>query len=338
MMPAPNVPILHTRSLAAGHRGRALLQGLQLQLQRGELTCLLGPNGSGKSTLLHTLTGLLKPAGGEVWINGTPLQQLSPRQLAKNTSMVLAQKIAAVNLSVAEVVSLGRTPHTGWLGHLTNTDREAVQKAMRLVGVENFALRSINELSDGERQRVMIAKALAQDTPLVVLDEPTAWLDVTNRVALLYLLKELAGSTGKAILLSTHELELAIQLAGTVWLIDPQGRLQTGAPEDLVLAGALGETFHGEHIHFDQQSGTFKIRHKTTRHIYLQGQGLPAFWTRHALQKEGYQVNSSPDESDLQVRVTMQNPPRWEISHLGGTATAGSIAGLRQLLRKLERK
>ena len=326
--------VLYTENLTIGYDKCALLSDLSLSLERGALTCLLGPNGSGKSTLLHTLTGIHDPISGSVFVNNNLIARQTPQELAHQISIVLAEKLTPVNLSVFDVVALGRTPYTNWLGHLSDEDHKAIEKAMELVNITQLTTRSINELSDGEKQRVMIAKALAQDTPLLILDEPTAHLDVSNRVALLTLLKDLAIETNKAILLSTHALEMAIQLADSVWLITKESELITGTPEDLVLSGVIGSTFKGEHVNFDIETGSFKIHHQTKKTIAVVGNGTLSYWTKHALEKEGYKITER-EECKVQVILNEQSLNRWKLQYDQTEIAVNSIGELKNKLKLL---
>ncbi|UII33997.1 ABC transporter ATP-binding protein [Fulvivirga ulvae] len=326
--------ILETKNLSIGYRKQALIQNLNLHLKQGELTCLLGPNGIGKSTLLHTLTGVIPAVSGEAFIQGQAINKLTPRQLATCIGMVLSQKLTPVNLTVFEIVALGRTPYTNWLGHLTKQDQMAIQVAMELVKVEDFSSRFIGELSDGERQRVMIAKALAQDTPLLVLDEPTAHLDVNNRVNLLTLLKTLAKETDKAILLSTHELEMAIQLADSVWLITEDRNVIAGSAEDLVLAGMMEKTFKGENVEFDNQTGNFKIKYGLNKQVSLHGMGTTAIWTRKALEKEGFEILDN-GYCDIQIHIGQHSDNNWLIKANNSEVELNSIQELKTELRSI---
>lgn len=224
-----------------------------------ELTCLLGPNGAGKSTLLRTLAGFQHPISGDVEVMGKNIRDYSGSELARQIGVVLTERMRVPNLTVAEMVGMGRSPYTNFWGHLDSADAAIVEDAMRMVGVETLAGRDIDSLSDGERQKVMIAKALAQETPIIFLDEPTAFLDYPSKVEMLLLLHRLTREKNKAVFLSTHDLELALQLADKAWLMDRKLGVVTGTPEDLSKTGRIGEYFDRDGIHFDPESLTFRI-------------------------------------------------------------------------------
>lgn len=216
---------LHTSDLSIGYKlsGGAvnmLHQHVNLQLHTGEVICLLGPNGSGKSTLIRTLAGFQKPLYGKVFFDNDDLSTLPAAQLAHRVSVVLTGQVDIANTNVFSMVAYGRTPYTGFLGRLQTKDRMIVDRALEQVGINNLAQRKFDELSDGEKQKVMIAKSLAQQTPLIFLDEPTAFLDFPARVEILKLLRQAARNSGKAILLSTHDLNLAIRFADNIWMME----------------------------------------------------------------------------------------------------------------------
>lgn len=234
---------VEARDLAVGYRRHPVLTGVDLRVAGGELVCLLGANGSGKSTLLRTLVGVQAPLAGEVRIGGEPLARMSRDERARRVAVVLTEPLEAGLLTARDVVALGRYPHTDWTGRLRPADDAAVDRALRATGTWGFADRRVTELSDGERQRVMIARALAQEPELVVLDEPTAFLDVTGRVEVTLLLRELAADRGIAVLASTHDLHLALRTADRLLLVDRGGRLVGGTGEELLGSGVLAATF-----------------------------------------------------------------------------------------------
>ena len=337
-MSSGTAPLLETHDLAVGYptgrKGtRVLAAGLNLRMNPGHLICLLGPNGAGKSSLLRTLSGLQKPLGGSVSILGKPISSLKPAALATRLSMVLTEKVQAGHLDVYTVIGLGRYPYTDWKGTLGEEDKKIVEEAMRLTGTEGFRHRLIHELSDGERQRVMIARALAQDTPLIILDEPTAYLDLPNRASLMRLLHDLSRQAGKAVLLSTHDLELALQTADDLWLLSGTGSMHTGAPEDLVLDGSFEAVFAGEGTFFDRDAGTFLVRPAAGRKIGLQGEGTPLVWTKRALQREGFEAVEGHARDGITI-LAEEEQLRWQYRSAAGSTSFSSIAELLQHIRE----
>ena len=223
------------------HSVKCVAEGISDSICSGELTCLLGENGAGKSTLLRTLSGFLPPISGEVFILGKSLSDYKERELATVIGVVLTERTNLQNMTVEELVGMGRSPYTGFWGRLSAEDRAKVGEALDMVGIAGLRERLVQTLSDGERQKVMIAKALAQETPIIFLDEPTAFLDYPSKVEILRLLGRLSHDMGKTIFLSTHDLELALRVADRVWLMSRQGRLQTGLPENLVIDPETGK-------------------------------------------------------------------------------------------------
>ncbi len=251
------------RALSTGYgprrQRRIVARGLTATLAAGSFTALIGTNGAGKSTLLRTLAGLQPALEGEVSWCGKPLTAYSRRALSRMLAVVLTDRNAGDGLTVSELVEMGRMPYTGFDGRLTEADRAIAAQAMAQTGVAPLAARTVGSLSDGERQRVMIAKALAQQTPAILLDEPTAFLDFPSKVSLLRLLRRLAEEEGKTILLSTHDLELALQIAGRVWLLSSDG-LTEGTPSQLAAEGALERFFRCEGLEFDRSHLRFTLK------------------------------------------------------------------------------
>ncbi len=285
-------------------------QGLKLQAAPGQLIALLGPNGCGKSTLLRTLAGMQPPLGGQVFLNGQPLTRLSPARRATQLAVVLSEAPDA-NLTTYDLVATGRYPYTGWFGGMAAEDERAVRQALAQTNTQHFAHRPIGSLSDGERQKVMIARAVAQGTPLLILDEPTAHLDVPNRIAVLQLLLRLAHEHRKTVLLSTHALDLALLMADQLWLMHG-GQVQAGVPEDLVLRGAVAAVFEKEGLTFDRQTGAFAPPRAAGPPVRVEGSGLEALWTQRALERSGYTVVDNADGGPV-VRVVAGPPRRWVI-------------------------
>lgn len=263
---------------------------IDISINTGELICLLGPNGVGKTTLLRTIAGIQLALNGKVSILNQDISSINKKKLARLLSVVLTDRISHGNLTAYELVSLGRTPYTGWFGNLNDEDRSKLQWAIDSTHIEHLANKNIHELSDGERQKVMIARALAQDTPVILLDEPTAHLDLPNRIDIVRLLRKLARETNKAIIMSTHELDLALQAADNIWLMSMENKTFSGAPEDLVLKDIFGEAFIREGIEFDKSHGVFKVVEPRYEEIYIEGNEIGVFWTKRAMERIGYTV------------------------------------------------
>lgn len=285
--------VLATQHLDIGYGKRVIQHDLNLTANSGDLICLTGTNGTGKSTLLRTLAGLQKPLGGSVHIQGQNIAQLSNAQRATLLSLVLTDNIAVENLTLYDLVATGRFPYTGWNGYLGQHDRDIVQTALKQVNLWHKAHYFINEVSDGEKQRGIIAKALAQDTPLILLDEPTAHLDLPNRVEIMLLLRRLSVNTRKTFILSTHELDLALQMADRIWLMSDHG-VETGIPEDLMRTGKFQETFGSTAYRFDETDGHCKIEPLLGNlTVAIRGNGTAALWLERALLRCGIRV--TPD-------------------------------------------
>ena len=246
------VKTIEIEGLCVGHIHAGMVaQNLCAAADSGRLTCLLGRNGIGKSTLLKTISGFLPKMAGHIFLAGKEIGTLSNAQRARMVSVVLSSAPAASGLKVSEVVALGRTPFTGFWGFAHKTDKLCTAQAMQMTGVDHLADRYMNTLSDGERQKVMLAKALAQQTPIILLDEPTAYLDYPSKIEAMLLLRTLARKEGKTVLMSTHDVGLALQLADDIWLLAEDGKLHTGEPQKMV----LDENFR----HFIEQTPQIKL-------------------------------------------------------------------------------
>lgn len=255
--------VLETKNLSIGYTSKkgtiTIAKTINIVLQKGQLVGLVGANGIGKSTLLRTLTNVQKPLKGEIFINSKPLLDYEPLALAKQLSLVLTEQIASKNLSVFELVALGRQPYTNWVGNLSQEDINITNKALLHTNIEALKDKKCFELSDGQLQKVMIARALAQDTDLIILDEPTTHLDMYHKAYILKLLQKLAKDTGKTILFSSHEIDLAIQLCDAMIVMTKDG-VVSGQPCNLIADGTFGTLFPEDLIAFDENSGSFRIR------------------------------------------------------------------------------
>lgn len=286
---------IQLEQLCIGYKGKSdqkIVAGpISTRISGGELTCLLGPNGVGKSTLLRTLSAFQPRLSGNIFLMGKELQLYSDKELSTVTSVVLTEKCDIRNMTVYELIEMGRSPYTGFWGKLGREDREIVEKAIDLVNIRPLAARMLHTLSDGERQKAMIAKALAQQTPVIYLDEPTAFLDFPSKVEIMQLLHRLTRETEKTIFLSTHDLELALQIADQIWLMDKTNGISTGTPEDLALSGHLSNFFARKGITFDMESGLFRITNNYRHEIRLTGHGHRYAMVRKALQRNEILAN-----------------------------------------------
>ncbi|MBS9389680.1 MAG: ABC transporter ATP-binding protein [Dolichospermum sp. LBC05a] len=312
--------ILKTHNLTIGYKTsqktiRNVAANISTSLQTGELVCLLGPNGAGKSTLLRTLAGMQPPIAGEVKLLEDDIYKLPPQELAKRLSLVLTEKIDVGMLSAYALVAMGRYPYTDWWGKLTSEDEDIINWAIKSVGAVNLAPRNVSELSDGERQKIMIARALAQSPMVMLLDEPTAFLDLPRRVEIMQLLRQLARDTNQAILLSTHDLDLALRLADKIWLLGINGILHVDAPEDLILSGAFADTFRSEGVEFNIFSGEFHLHTPYKGEINLIGEGIAAIWTIRALKRVGFTVLEGSKSTQITVEVISSSEQFvWQIT------------------------
>ncbi len=316
---APPERVLSARGLAVGYRQRRriapVLSGLDLDLRIGQLTCLLGANGTGKTTLLRTLSGSLPPLGGTVCLGEADLTALSPADRAQRLAVVLTSRVDPGLLRVGDLVALGRHPHTGWNGRLRAADHEAIDWALEASGAAALRARPVLELSDGERQRVMIARALAQEPEILMLDEPTAFVDLPRRLELAGLLTRLARECGLAVLLTSHDLDLALRSADEVWLLgrgdrDADRRVASGAPEDLALSGALAEAFDTDTVRYDLARGRFEADGAPAPRVHVDGEGPEARWTTHAIERAGFAPASG---APARLRVAVEPGPTWRL-------------------------
>jgi len=304
--------VFETKGLTVGYRTSAgearLFEDLDLELMSGELVCFMGPNGCGKSTLIRTLAGLQQPLDGAV-----------PPKDEKLVAIVLTDRIQSQHMTVRELVAYGRYPYLGWDLSLSKDDHDRIESAITLVRIEDLLDKKINELSDGQMQMATIARALAQDTPVLLLDEPTAHLDLNNRLEIMNLLRRLARQKNKSILLATHELDLALQTADTIWIASGK-KLKRGIPEDLVLDGSFDEVFQFKG--YDLKTG--KVQHEPYRNrsVKLIGDGPVFLWTKNALERNGFGVD---EISAVEIRIKENE---WSVGPHSFTNLKGLIDSL----------
>lgn len=255
--------ILKTKDLSIGYTSKksktVVASNINIELKKGTLVGLIGANGIGKSTLLRTLTNVQNPLSGEVYINNTNLLKYAAIDLAKVLSLVLTEPVASKNMSVLELVALGRQPYTNWIGSLSKRDLEIINKALNQTNITELKHKKCFELSDGQLQKVMITRALAQDTDLIILDEPTTHLDMYHKAYILKLLQRLAIETNKTILFSSHEIDLAIQLCDQLVVMTKTG-VVSDAPCNLIKKGTFETLFPKDLIAFDEKTGSFRVK------------------------------------------------------------------------------
>jgi iron complex transport system ATP-binding protein len=332
MNPAESIPVLSLEALAIGYEGYGpLLTGINLQLQPGELVALIGRNGSGKSTLIRSLVGLLPVTAGECFLDGRQVRSMDLRRRARKVSYVSAGTGPVPPMTLRELVSLGRMPYTGWRGKLRKNDLERVEMAIAAVQLQGLADRAMDQLSDGERQRAMIARAFAQDAPLMVLDEPTAFLDLAHKYELIQLLADLRRE-GRTILYSTHDLESALMFTDRLWVISGS-EVREGAPEDLGLEGIFDALFESSGITFDVGSRRFRRTAGKRGALRLTGEDdLALAWTRNAMERLGFEIR--PD-AEWELRLESEGGERqWIFIRGQGRERFGDIGSMARFLIK----
>ena len=330
--------MLKLEDLTIGYRSRrsdsAVARGINLSLRGGEFVCLLGANGAGKSTLLRTIAGMQPPLAGRVLIYETDVSRCGAGRRAKLVSVVLTERTMAGLLTGYLMVSLGRYPYTGWFGALSPEDCEIVEEALKMAGAEAFRDRLIGELSDGERQRVMLARVLAQQPRLLILDEITAFLDLPRRVEVMELLRRLAREFERAVLISTHDLDLALRNADWVLLMGSDGGVRAGAPEDLVLSGAFSDAFESDGIDFDPMRGAFQIPRDGDGRIRLTGDSpVRREWTQRAIERAGFRICGADDRAaDAVAETDLSDAEDWTLRNGDGAKITRSIHELISVL------
>lgn len=321
---------IELKDVTTGYKHKPVTHDINAYLQAGELTCLLGPNGAGKSTLLKTLSAFIPPLSGDITIDGVNLRQISAGMLARSIAVVLTQRPSTMNMTVEELVAVGRSPYTSFFGGLRPADKEMVDRSINLVGIDDLRSRNVNTLSDGERQKALIAKALAQQTKIIFLDEPTAFLDYPSKVEIMKLLYTIAREEDKTVFMSTHDLELALQIADKIWLLDKERGLQIGIPEDLAYRGLLGRYFERGGLRFNYSTGLFEIEHDKKGTVRLTGEGYLHDMAGKALRRIGYY--SSPDAGGPEVKI-VSGPDGEPVIVYEGKA----LASIESLVTKIKR-
>lgn len=330
--------IISARNISIGyHKKKAklpLFDDLSFDLYTGELICLVGSNGAGKSTLLRSISGLQPLLNGNIYIRDKNLNRYTERTLSKIIGLVLTDKTSTGGLTVRELVELGRYPYTGFFGQLSDSDKVIVEKAMTDVGIFHKADSYMAELSDGERQKVMIAKVLAQECPIILLDEPTAFLDIESRTEIIGLLHTLALIQNKTILLSTHDIDLALHLSDRLFLLSKEKGLRTGVTEDIILSGLLDNFFSNKIITFDKTSGSFIPKHTSGKpQIYVETNHTLQRWVESFFNKKGYIISTNKEDKSL-FSIKLSSPTSILVEEMGRAIELQSFGELDKWIRE----
>lgn len=314
-----------------GKKEIKVCDGMNFELKRGELVALLGPNGAGKSTLLRTLSSSLQPLSGNVFYSGRLLKNISQRDLSRKISVVLTDHTQAGGLTVSELVSLGRQPYTGFFGRLKARDLRLVDEAINSVGLSFKSNSYMAELSDGERQKAMIAKALVQETDVLLLDEPAAFLDVASKLELMALLRQIAVERNCAVLFSSHDVEQALTLSDKLWLMSRDGLL-CGGTEDMVLQGHLSDLFRSDNVRFDLGSGVYRLCSDTSASVSVKAQDLSLlFWAKNALLRNGYGIT---DGLAVEIAIDLKSKDCIEIKTKNSIVVCKSFEEMLETIRE----
>jgi iron complex transport system ATP-binding protein len=273
-----------------GRKVNALLPPITASARRGEMIALIGKNGIGKSTLLRTLAGLQPSLGGDITYSGKSIREYSRTDLARTIGYISTEIVKVTNMRVYDLVALGRFPYTNWFGKIDERNHEIITDSIEKTGMSSLSWRFISELSDGERQKAMIARILAQDTGILVMDEPTAFLDIGSKFEILHLMHLLSQKNGKTIIFSTHDLNVALSQADKIWLIADDHILE-GAPEDLMLQGAFDHLFDSSAVEYNSEHGTYSFISENRGEVKVAGEGVVLHYTKKALNRAGFSVS-----------------------------------------------
>lgn len=328
--------ILKISDLTVGYKDRGvrreILTGINTSARPGEMIAVIGANGAGKSTLLRTVLGLHDPLEGEILLNNRNLRSYSQSELASYNSFVSASALVSANLTVKELVTLGRFPHTNWIGRLRDIDSKVIERSISSVGLSAFTSRKLGEMSDGERQRAMIARALAQDTRFVVLDEPTAYLDLPNKYELIYLLREIVEREKKTVVYTTHDLHIAIGESDKIWLLGDSGLFE-GSPEDLMREGRFENLFSDSKLEFADESGLYIFPSRDIGELRLDASEKLDKLTRRALIRLKINIVNKDSIPLLRARGDY-NKAEWTVVSKNAETSFDSIYELSNFLKR----
>ncbi|UCH13844.1 MAG: ABC transporter ATP-binding protein [Bacteroidales bacterium] len=319
---------------SAGSKGKPVFSDIKLKAKKGENIAVIGRNGIGKSTLLRTISRLQKPLKGNIRIKDKDISHYTKQEFARIVSFVSTEIIRISNFRLIDLVALGRFPYTGWIGKPGRDDYDIINESISQVGIDDLKYKLVNEVSDGERQRAMIARALAQDTEIIILDEPTAFLDMPSKYEIIRLLNELTVNRNKTIIFSSHDLNITLQEADKIWLMEAD-EIVEGAPEDMILNRNIYNLFDNSNMSFNIESGDFRLNRNITGKIMLNGKGIAEYWTRRALERLGFEIS---DETGQELFVQVDDnkkPTEWILMKKGNKIKTNSIYNLTLHLRDI---
>jgi len=307
---------------AEGRNQRVLLTPITATVRKGEMIAVIGKNGIGKSTLLRTLAGLQPSLGGDIAYNGKSRREYSRTDLARTIGYISTEIVKVSNMRVYDLVALGRFPYTNWFGKIDTHNHDIITDSIEKTGMSSLSWRFISELSDGERQKAMIARILAQDTGILVMDEPTAFLDIGSKFEILHLMHLLSQKNGKTIIFSTHDLNVAMSQADKIWLIVDNSMVE-GAPEDLMLQGAFDHLFDSSAYHYNSEYGTYSFKTENRGEITVSGEGIMLHYTKKALNRAGFSV--SEGEGKPFLKLPSASCRNWQLIDINSINEFGTL-------------
>jgi len=331
--------MIQLHNLEIGYRSasgnvKAVFGPVNIAVIAAEMIGIIGRNGIGKSTLLRTIAGLQPQLHGKVFLDGVENTKIQPNDMAKLVSYVSTESAGMHFLRVNELVAMGRFPYTGWLGRLDHTDLRFIKEAAELTGITPLMNKSMLELSDGERQKVMIARALAQDTPIIILDEPTAFLDLPARYDIMRILNNLTLQYNKTILFTTHDLAIAMDIADKLWVM-VQGTLHEGAPEDLLIKKVFRKLFLNSPVEFDIKTSAFRFRRDLKNVVLIRGEKKFRPLTKKAMERIGFlPVDKGSGTFEIVIH-NLKNSPVWQLINDETDRNFDSIYTLTSFLKKM---
>lgn len=329
--------IIEMKNLVVGYRRKnqavPVMSFPSIKVEKGDFIAVAGQNGIGKSTLIKTLIQLIPEIKGEILLNGKSVKLYSGTALASLISYVSTEIVHNQQMTVRDLVTYGRYPYTNWFGKIEKEDLKIVDEAIELLELQHLAGRSIDEISDGERQRTMIARALAQQTEIMILDEPTAFLDLPHKHEIVNLLGWLSRKFNKTVIFTTHDLGIAIREADKLWLLSRDGFFQ-GSPEDLILSGTISKTFNTSKVSFDNRKGEFTIKKELRPYLHITGKSNLVHWTKNAIEKDGFTVPDKDSEEFPSITVSQHSDGyNWKLLNEGKAYSFRSISELRIFIK-----